>query len=39
LKPENLSVEAVTTRLPAFDAEKCTDAQMRDFCRFNAWFM
>ena len=37
LKPENLSVEAVTTRLPVFDAEKCTGCRKCvDFCRFNA---
>ena len=37
LKPEGLTLETVTTRLPCFDAEKCTGCRKCvDFCRFNA---
>lgn len=37
LKPENIRSETVTTRLPAFDSDKCTGCRKCvDFCRFNA---
>lgn len=37
LKPENLSVETVSTCLPVFDKSKCTGCRKCvDFCRFNA---
>lgn len=37
LKPENQISQAVTTKLPTFDSEKCTGCRRCvDFCRFNA---
>ena len=37
LKPERLTSKTVTTKQPAFDAEKCTGCRKCvDFCRFNA---